>query len=342
MVESPKGYPVDRRGGIHNNAQFIRYYSQLNQFVDRPLRGGSGEIVKNSEQRRFYFHDCRNLLSPVRGSMWIPPSTEVFQPGEIDEIKKVQTLSSQLMERMAKEKTDCLEKNKTDSQALKPFFLSKLFKKYQESSSYLSNPEMRKISSYIPTALDLNEAYMDAITFFIHPNEMYLDRLKKGSIRAVDVLKKMPVKMEDKERSAVEGIDITPILTVKDGDIHYEWETGADNIVLNKAEAFIVYSVINKFTYKDGSLSRVILREDGSMEFVGNKGYEKNLRLDRYAEGMEREKPTRRQLIGDDPDFSQGLYAAELLGYAIGKDIVYRINQGGTPSIIIRSAPSSK
>lgn len=337
MVETGGHFrPGEQKVGIHNNLQFIKYHSQLKQLVDHSSDNLEEGKVGASERRRFYFHDCRNLLSPVRGSMCIPPNAGVFQAEELIEIQRIQTISSQLMDRMAKERTDCLSQNRTDTQAIKPFFESDLFKKYQKNSDFLNSPEMRKIASFIPTALDLNDAYMDMINFLVHPNEIYLNRLKEGSIRAVDILKKAPVKSELKDKRHVHGIDMTPTITIENGEVKYKWEAGAEKVELNKAEALILYSVINKFAYKDGSLAKVVLRDDGSIEFIANKGYEKNLRLDRYAEGMDREKPTRTQLVGDDPDFSQGLYAAELLGYAIGKEMVYRVKKGGIISFVLR------
>jgi len=337
MVETGGHFrPGEQKMGVHNNIPFIRYHSQLDQLMDRSSADLEGGKVAASEKRRFYFHDCRNLLSPVRGAMCIPPNAADFSVDELAEIQRIQTVSSQLMDRMAKERTDCLSQNRTDTQAIKPFFESDIFKKYQKNSTFLNSPEMRKIASFIPTALDLNDAYMDMINFFVHPNEIYLNRLKEGSIRAVDILKKAPVKSEAKDKRHVHGVDMTPTITVENGEVKYKWEAGAEKVVLNKAEALILYSVINKFAYRDGSIAKVVLRDDGSIEFIANKGYEKNLRLDRYAEGMDREKPTRNQLVGNDADFSQGLYAAELLGYAIGKEMVYRVKKGGIISFVIK------
>ena len=337
MVETGSHFrPGEQMVRIHNNLPFIQYHSQLKQLIEYPTDNQEESKVGTSEKRRFYFHDCRNLLSPVRGAMCIPPNAGDFQAEELIEIQRIQTISSQLMDRMAKERTDCLSQNRTDTQAIKPFFESDLFKKYQKNSAFLNSPEMRKIASFIPTALDLNDAYMDMINFFVHPNEIYLNRLKEGSIRAVDILKKAPVKSELKDKRRVHGIDMTPTIAIANGEVEYKWEAGAEKVMLNKAEALILYSVINKFAYRDGSLAKVVLRDDGSIEFIANKGYEKNLRLDRYAEGMVREKPTRRQLTGEDADFSQGLYAAELLGYAIGKEMVYRVRKGGIVSFVIK------
>ncbi len=337
MVEAGGHFrPGEQKMGIHKNIPFIQYHSQLQQLIEHPSDNLEEGKVGASERRRFYFHDCRNLLSPVRGAMSIPPNAANFQAEELTEIQRIQTISSQLMDRMAKERTDCLSQNHIDTQAIKPFFESDLFRKYQKNSTFLNSPEMRKIAAFIPTALELNDAYIDMINFFVHPNEIYLNRLKEGSIRAVDILKKAPIQSELKDKRHVRGIDMTPTISVENGEVVYKWEAGAEKVVLNKAEALMLYSVINKFAYRDGSLSKVVLRDDGSIEFIANKGYEKNLRLDRYAEGMVREKPSRRQLTGDDADFSQGLYAAELLGYAIGKEMVYRVKKGGIVSFVIR------
>lgn len=325
-----------RHDGLHNNKQFLQFHSQLSQLVDHPPISTEGERSAGSEKRRFYFHDCRNLLSSARAAITITPAPDLFNPEELEEIKRVREIASELMTRMSREQTDCLAQNIIDTRAIQPFFNSELFSKHQKNSPYLNFPEMRKIAAYIPTALQLNEAYMEMIRFFIFPSEHGLKRLQKGAIRGVDIFKKATPEPKSEKKENIDGIDLTPRIVVENGMVGYEWEPGAEQAVFNYADALIYYSIINKFAYKDGSLSRVVMKQDGSVEFIASKNYGKNLRLDRYAEGMVREKPTRKQLVGDDPEFSQGLYAAELLGYATGKEIVYRIQKDGIVSLIVQ------
>lgn len=335
-------HPHIRHDGLRKNKQFLQFHSQLHQLIDHPPVSAEGARTAASEKRRFYFHDCRNLLSPVRGTITISPTPEAFKPAELEEIKRVQDIASKLMDRMSMEQTDCLAQNIADTKEILPFFESELFSQFQKSSPFLNFPEMRKIAAYIPTALQLNEAYMEMIRFFIFPSEHGLKRLQKGAIRGVDIFKKATPEPKSDKKEDIDGIDLTPRLVVENGIVGYEWEPGAEQAVFNYADALIYYSIINKFAYKDGSLSRVVMKQDGSVEFIASKNYGKNLRLDRYAEGMVREKPTRRQLTGDDPEFSQGLYAAELLGYATGKEIVYKIQKGGIVSLIVQPASSKQ
>lgn len=335
MAEAQRSHAQRQEGLLHTNKRFLQFHSQLHQLIDHlPLSGGEDKTA-SSEKRRFYFHDCRNLLSPVRAVLTTTPP-DVFTQNELDEIRQVRETGENLMTRMAKEQTDCLAENIQDTKKLEPFFTSELFAKYQKNSAFLDSLPMRKLTAYIPTALQLNEAYMDMIRFFIFPSEHGLSRLKKGSIRGVDIFKKATPGPKQEKKEDIDGIDLTPRLVVENGTVGYEWEPGAEQITFNHADALILYSVINKFAYQDGVLARVIMKRDGSVEFHANSQYKKNLRLDRYAEGMVREKPTRRQLVGDDPEFTQGLYAAELLGYATGKEIIYRIQKGGIISLVVQ------
>lgn len=326
----------------------IRTHEAYEVNKDRPVE----KITGIHEKGRFYYHDCKNVLTNVNAIVTsINPNADILQPenqltqAEREELVRLKSDTDRFMVQLRSERTDLIDEGYMEIEKLRMFFNSNLLAKAMLTNPMLQIPMFQKFVQTANSSFDLNVAYFDLIKFWEKPDRKHLEVLLEGSLHPYDILMKFAQPTEA-VKTIFKDEDAVDILAHYDssenGTLAFHHEVEADNIHLSKADALILLSAANKF---GGELQQVQYhKEDGSIELIGTprKDTDKNaidIRVDRYAEGFEDQRPvpTREEMRGDVSEFTSGLFAGELLGYAIGRDIIYRVREG-VPTLIITPA----
>ncbi len=277
--------------------------------------------LSDTDYRAFLFHDMGNL----------PTGTNFLRllPGLIQESDKDIVAALDVFTQRGNANTSNLQELIDTMNMLKQYVISEgVSTRYRQSVDAmrekidtqveerlrpmaLENLEsIKKNIDYIPVAADLTACYVDFIRFMQIPNKIDLDALRSKRLKLGDVISKYIPKSKDHIDMDIDG-----------------------------ADALIAYTVANKFSGDCKDIEWGI-EADGSIVFNGTilNNIKTPGRFKRYESLLNRPVPPPIDLTSESSsDVSPGLFAAELLGYATGKEILFSNTNGRARVTISKS-----